>query len=546
MQTGFAWFLVAVVVVGAACGDDDETGTPDGGEIADAGPSDGGPPACPSGMREWPLTPFSGSGDSPAFPSSEPAGKGGGPLPFLWGAATAPHQVEGGNTESDWWVWEEMGRASGESSDDGPNHWDKYEEDFDLMVADGMNGYRMGIEWAKLFPTRESFDALTPDAAAVQHYHDVFAALEARGIEPMVTLHHFVSPIWMVDPRASVEARRMQGFVSPTIVEDFERFATWAGTEYGGEVDLWITINEPIVVVLAGYLAGNFPPGLVYDPADDLLVRAVLGEIYSHGAAYDALHAADTVDADGDGSAALVSIAKHQRVVIPQSPCSTRDVEAAASIRYLSNTLFLNAIVNGDVDGNGDGDLDDAEDVRADPALVGRADFIGVNYYSFSLTNGSVPISDLVPAIPQLVDSVTGSPVNDLGWAIYPEGFREVLAETAAYGLPLYVTENGIADAGDGSRAPFVAQHLWVLADAIANDGLDVRGYFHWSLMDNFEWAEGYCPRFGLYRVDYEDPDRARSETEGARVYRDIIAAGRVPGTLLDTYPTYPDPVRCE
>ena len=533
--------LALLLVPTPGCGDDTGPARVDGGP-PDAGPVDAAP-SCPTGRRDWPLEEAVIGGDSPAFPSSEPPGGGGLPA-FLWGAATAPHQVEGGNRNSDWWAWEEMGRAGGESSDDGPNHWDHYAEDLDLMQADGMNAYRMGIEWAKVFPTRDSFDALTPDAEVVAHYHDVLAALAARGITPMVTLHHFVSPVWWTDPGAPPEDRETMGFTSPTAAEDFRRWAEWAGAEFGGEVDLWITINEPLVIVLAGYLQGSFPPGLVYDPSQDLLIRAVEGEIFSHAAAYDALHAVDTVDADGDGEAALVSIAKHQRVFFGVAPCSPEDAAAAEHFRYLSNALFLNAIVRGDLDRNADGDLDDPGDETAHPDLVGRADFLGVNYYSFSLINGRVHLSDLVPGIPSITDAFTDRPKTDLGWAIYPAGFRTVLEETAAYGLPIYVTENGVADQADALRAPFLVDHLHVLAQAI-EAGIDVRGYFYWSLMDNFEWAEGYCPRFGLYRVDYGDPARARTPTAGAAVYRRIISEGRVPADLVESAGAYGTPTLC-
>lgn len=524
-----------VVLVAVACGDDGGSG-PDGGADGGGGDADAGPPACPTGVSQIPLERPAIEGDSAPFPDG-----------FLWGTATAPHQVEGGNVASDWWIWEQMeGRiANGDRSADGPDHWTKYAEDFDLAQADGMNAYRMGIEWAKLFPTREAFDSLTPDPVVVQHYHDVFAALAARGMTPMVTLHHFVSPSWLVDPSAPAADRRMMGFASPTIVDDFAQLAAWAGEEYGGEVDLWITINEPLALVLGGYLVGIFPPGLAYDPADDLLLRVVRGQIRAHAAAFDALHASDASDADGDGAAALVSVAKHQRVFFGEAPCSTADAEAAEKIAYLWNEVFLNAIVHGDLDGNADGDLDDPEDARADAALVGRADFLGINYYGLATVNGRVPISELVPGIPNIEDSRTDLPRNDLGWAIYPGGFRTVLAEAAAYGLPIYVTENGTADRGDALRGPFLVEHLWVLAEAIA-DGIDVRGYFHWSLMDNFEWAEGYCPRFGLYRVDYDDPARPRSPTPAAGIYRQIISAGRVPSGLVETGRSYGERAPCE
>ena len=539
MKATIPCWLSILVLLAPACGGDDRS---------DAGSSDAGvvdaPPRCPTGNPDYPLAQAVIEGDSPSFPSSAvPAG--GGLPPFLWGTATAPHQVEGGNVNSDWWAWEAAGRiANDDRSDDGPDHWTHYEADMDLMQADGLNAYRLGIEWAKLFPTRASFDAMTPDAAVVSHYHDVFAALRARDIVPMVTLHHFVSPIWLIDPLAPVEERKMMGFASPTIADDFALFATWAATEYGGEVDLWITINEPLVIVLGGYLTGVFPPGLVYDPAEDLLARVVRGEIFAHAAAYDALHAIDTLDADGDGEPALVSIAHHMRVFVGESPCTEADALAAERLQYLNDELFLNAIVRGDLDYNADGDLDDPDDGQAMPALVGRADFLGVNYYSLSLINGRVPISDLIPGLPSLTDTRTGLPVNDLGWAIHPAGLRTVLDRAAAYGLPIYVTENGVADQGDGLRATFMVQHLHVLAQAIAA-GIDVRGYFHWSLMDNFEWVEGYCPRFGLYGVDFDDPARRRTPSAGAAVYRSIVEAGMVPSSLVEAHSTYDEPVRC-
>jgi beta-glucosidase len=528
------FFLLAL----AACGDDSAA--------VDAGTSDAGPPDaaffCETGMNTWPFVEPAFDTASPPFP---PATSSPGRLPFLWGSATAAHQVEGGNTASDWWAWEEMGRANGESSDDGPNHWEHYEADFDRAQSDGMNAYRMGIEWAKLFPTRESFDTLTPDPAAVAHYHDVLRALRDRDMVPMVTLHHFVSPIWWSDPRAPEEMRKTMGWASETAPADFERLARWAAEEYGAEVDLWITINEPLVNVIAGYGLAQFPPGLTYDPDEDLLVRVTIAQVFAHAKGYDALHEYDTMDADGDGEAALVSIAHHMRVFFGDRPCIERDWAAAERLRYLNNQVFLDAIVRGDLDRNADGDYDDDGDMRAHPEIVGRADFIGLNYYGLSLVNGEIRLSDLLPGIPQIIDRRTELPKSDLEWAIYPGGFRTVLDEAAAYGLPIYVTENGVADAGGVLRSRFLVEHLHVLATAIA-EGIDVRGYFHWSLMDNFEWAEGFCPRFGLYRVDYDDPARARTETPGLVTFRRIIAEGMIAQDLLDNREPYGAPTVCD
>lgn len=335
------------------------------------------------------------------------------------------------------------------------------------------------------------------------------------------------------------------GWANENSIADFERLARWAASEYGGEVDLWITINEPLVNTIAGYGFAQFPPGLTYNPTEDLLLRVTINQAFAHAKGYDAIHEVDTIDADGDRHAALVSIAHHLRVFFGDRPCVTRDWDAAERIRYLNNQVFLDAIVKGDLDRNGDGDLDDAMDMRAHPELVGRADFIGLNYYGLSLVNGELMLSDLLPGIPQIIDRRTDRPKSDLEWTIYPGGFRTVLEEAAAYGLPIYVTENGVADQGDVSRSTFLIEHLHVLATAIA-DGIDVRGYFHWSLMDNFEWHHGYCPRFGLYRVDYTDPTRPRSATDGLVTYRRIIAEGMVAGDLVEGREPYGAPTICE
>lgn len=545
-QVASLFTLTFALTLPVGCGDDDASGAPDAGGGFDAG-ADAGPPACATGMTDWAFEDAGVEGESPPFPAAMEGADGGAP-PFLWGTATAPHQVEGGNTASDWYLFEQMeGRiANGDRSDDGPDHWTHYAEDIARMQADGLNAYRMGIEWAKVFPTRESFETMTPDAAVVAHYHDVLAALEAAGIEPMVTLHHFVSPAWWLDPTLPREQIETMGFASPTAPDDFERWATFVAEEFGAEVDLWITINEPMVLILGGYLVGQFSPGLVYDPSSDLMLRVARGEIFAHAAAYDALHASDTVDADGDGRAALVSIAKHQRVFFPDRPCSERDVAAAARIEYLNNDIFTNAITRGDLDANADGDYDDEGDARAHADLVGRADFLGINYYGITLVNSTVSLGDLIPGLPSLEDSRTPLPKSDLDWAIYPAGLRTVLTEAwEDYGLPIYVTENGIADQGDTMRSTFLVEHLHVLAQTIAA-GVDVRGYFHWSTMDNFEWAEGYCPRFGLYRVDYTSPDRTRTPTEAVAVYSRIIEEGRVAADLVETHATYGPRTLCE
>lgn len=479
------------------------------------------------------------SGDSPMFLRD-------GGAPFLWGVATSGHQIEGGNTASDWWAYEQINGhvADGARSDDGPDHWNNVEADAALIREGlGANAYRMSIEWSRIFPTREAFETMTPDKAAVAHYHAELTALRSRGIQTMVTLHHFSSPAWWIDMTASQADRGQMGFASEAGPAEFARWAGWAAAEFGGEVDFWITINEPLVYLLAGYVQSAGPPGLVL--AEEPMLRAFYGLVYGHALAYDAIHEADVVDASGkDGVAAAVSVAKHQRVFLAKNPCRPRDVAAASHYQYLMDRMYLNAVVLGDFDGNADGDVDDKEDSAADPALVGRMDFIGLNYYGPSLIDGSIQPLRFLPGYPLQDHLPTEQPKNDLAWDIYPNGFRFVLDEAAGYGLPIYVTENGTADAADVVRPRYLADHLHVLAQAM-EAGVDVRGYFAWSLMDNFEWSEGYCPRFGLYRVDYGSKERTRTATEGASLYRKIIEAGRVLAADAADY-VYGAPTLCD
>jgi len=519
MTVGGRWILWSA---GLACGlllacgdDDDDTQSP----LPDAG-EDGG------GEAEAGPEPDAGWEEPPAFPQG-----------FLWGAATAPVQIEGGLHDTDWWRWEQTGHVDRcESADDGPDSWDRWAEDLDAAEAMGLSAYRMGIDWSRLYPTREAWDADTPDAAAVTRYHEMLEGMRTRGIEPMVTLQHFALPIWLSDS-CDIEAR--SGWLDPGIVDLFGEWSRRAAAEFGGEVDLWITINEPMVYAVAANFVGLQPPGArhngVTDPdlAFEDVITTALHMIYAHAAGYDAIHEAD--------GTALVSIAKHNRTFEPAHPGNPDEIQGAADLQYGMNLLFLNAVTAGDLDLNLDRDTTDEGEGQGIPELQGRLDFIGLNYYSHTLV--AVIEGFPLPGFPLFEPYDTPDPKSDMSWDIVPSGFAEVLEELRPYDLPVYITENGIADSGDVLRSTFLVDHLDVLARAIA-DGLDVRGYYHWSLLDNFEWGTGFCPKFGLYRVDPTTGDRL--ETEGARTYRDIIEAGAVTRAIHDAHRTYGAPTVCQ
>lgn len=457
-----------------------------------------------------------------------------GPFPadFLWGTAIAPYQVEGGLHATDWYQWETLcgSGCSGETADDGPDFLAHYQEDLDAARAMGNNAIRIGIDWSRLFPTAASFPD-QPDPAAVSLYHDVIAAARARDLEVMVTLIHFALPTWIHDLEDPAAAA---GWEDPAIVDHFAAFAGWAGGEYGGEVDLWITLNEPFVNVVGGWVSGDVPPGKALEIETALAVGERM--IRAHAAGYDALHAADTGDADGDGEATRVSIAQHSRIFVPKDPGNPRQVRAAEIFRYLLNDYFLAGAVHGDLDRNYDGDADDEGDVAADPDLVGRMDYVGLNYYGVTMVletanDESFPIIG-IPLLNDLDAQGFEAPKSDFGWAIYPAGLGELLRDLEKYELPVMITENGVADATDALRPRFLVEHLYEVAAAI-DDGVDVEGYFHWALMDNFEWGSGYCPRFGLLRVDFADPARPRTAGAGAETYRRIIEDGTVDPALF-------------
>jgi beta-glucosidase len=459
------------------------------------------------------------------------------PEGFVWGAASAGFQIESGLGATDWGAWAAMpGKiADGDQPDDGPDALAHIDDDVAALEQAGLDGYRFSIEMARIFPTRAELDADTPAADGLAAYDELFAALAAAGVSPMVTLHHFVWPIYMSDPAAAAEP---QGWERTDAVEVFAEWCARMGATYGDRVDTWVTINEPTVEATVGYLATVFPPGV----SDMERVVAVLkAQVEAHARCYDALHEADTVDADGDGVAAMVSIAKHNRVYEPRDADDERDREAVAHAYRFWNQWFLDAIVLGDVDE----DFDDVVDVSADPQLAGRADYIGLNYYGVSQVDADSLRQPYLGNVPAQFDLQSDRPKNDLGWDIYPAGFAKVIDDAAVYGLPIQITENGIADALDVNRSRFLAEHLFEIGAAIAR-GVEVNGYFHWSLTDNFEWAGGFCPRFGLFVVDYDSAERARTATAAVSLLAQITASGELTRATIDALPAYTsEPASC-
>lgn len=462
------------------------------------------------------------------------------PAGFRFGAASAGMQIEKGLVHADWYQWANVAGkvARGDKPDDGPDAFAHIDDDVAALKAAGAKAYRFSIEWARIYPTRDSFDKNEPDAAGLASYHKLLKALRDAGIHPMVTIHHFATPDWLVD---ITKPKEPQGFERDEMAPLFGEWARRMGKEFGAEVDDWITINEPLVLMVGAYLAGAHPPG---PPLDiDRMFNAAKKLVKAHVAGYRALHESDTVDA-GSGHAAWVSIAKHNRVFKPYDACEETDLTAAKKTDYLWNEWLYNALVFGDWDDDADGKYDGPNDKKADPTLKGTVDFLGLNYYGVSTVSGALKLK-YIGGLPAYDALPTDHPKTDMNWDVYPQGFRDVLRQLKKYALPIYITENGAGDSKDVNKSRYLAEHLWEIGRAISDDGVDVRGYYYWSLTDNFEWDRGFCPRFGLFRIDYASPARTRTPTKASALFKQIADANKITAATIDALPAYSSPTLC-
>lgn len=402
------------------------------------------------------------------------------PLPagFLWGAATSAHQIEGGNC-NDWTRFEaQPGRIeAGETSAIAADGWNRMLEDIGLLKQLKANAYRFSIEWSRLEPREGQWDE-----AAWAHYVAFTRSLRAQGMTPMVTLMHFTLPIWMSD---------RGGLVAPDFPERFARFAAEASRRLGDQADLWITFNEPNVMLVQGYMFGTWPP---FKQARTDTSSAFQGLLRAHAAAAKALHSR---------AGAQVGMAHNLMWVEPRSRWVLTDWAAAAFLEGFWNWGFADAIHTGRARFRMPGlALDEPI-----PDLKGSTDFFGLNYYfhyTARMAPGTASFVSLRPG-PGLQSEVGGDPPPGDSPA---EGLYVLLGQAwKRYRMPIYITEGGIADSQGKLRGPLIRGQRHAIDRALA-EGVPVKAYLHWSLMDNFEWEHGYRPRFGLFRVDRQTLDR--------------------------------------
>ncbi|MFT3836594.1 MAG: family 1 glycosylhydrolase [Myxococcaceae bacterium] len=482
------------------------------------------------------------------------------PLPdtFLFGASIAGFQVDMGcptlpngeceDPNSDWYDFVtrrgEMSDIaqylSTDAPDAGPGHWELYEHDYDLAKNQlGLDSVRLSIEWSRIFPS--ATDAANDDTAvnaladpkAVAKYHAMFAALKARGLKPLVTLNHYTLPKWLHDGVAChndfAHCANRGWLDHDRILKEIAKYAAFCGREFGGDVDFWVTENEPFAVVLPGFLLPSAdrvnPPGVQFQFAAAKQVMLAMEE--AHARMYDALKAADTVDADGDGVKSFIGLVYSMTPARPKDASKMVDVTAANHLFYLYNDVFLDAVAKGDVDANLDGTKQHRDD------LAGRMDYIGLNYYTRITVEGTDSAS-----LPELSPLSNFNPLTLQVWEDYPRGIYEMSMHVHdRFGLPVIVTETGAQDpSDDGSGSSWLARYLTWTQRAV-RDGADVRGFFYWTLMDNYEWNHGMDIKMGLYGIDKNDPMKHRVAKKSVATYRWITDERLVPEELQRLYP---------
>jgi len=460
---------------------------------------------------------------------------------------------------TDWYVWVHdssnirKGIVSGDLPERGVDYWSLYKQDHAIAKQLGLNAYRIGVEWSRVFPT-STFAVKVPvekasngdiskididesalkgletiaNQDAVRHYRDVIEDLQDNGFEVFLCLNHFTLPLWIHDP-VTVRKTRLfsgpKGWVDENTIVEFTKFAAYMAWKLGNLVKYWATFNEPMVVAEGGYMIheSGFPPGL--RDAFRVLRKVSRHLVVAHARSYDAIKKRC--------SAANVGLIHNVIPVMPLSSEKKSDVEAAEYMNMMHNRFFIQAVSKGWLDEN----LNEVkEKAEMESYLGNRLDWLGLNYYSRLVVKGRMfklaKFFAGTSVIPSVVSnygfacqpysrSADGLLTSAIGWELYPEGLVDALKAMKEFGKPIYVTENGISDVKDVLRSSFLVEHLKALEKAIKGEKIDVRGYFYWSLTDNFEWAKGFSQKFGLCSVDPEI--KSRKTRKSAEVLKRII-----------------------
>jgi beta-glucosidase len=422
------------------------------------------------------------------------------PPGFLWGTATAAHQVEGNNTNNNWWQWEQIpGKVrNGDTSGIACDWWGgKWKDDFDRAAETHQNAHRFSIEWSRIQPAPGRWDE-----NAIDVYREMLIGLKARKMVPMVTLHHFSDPTWVVE---------QGGWENEKTVEDFIKFTRKVVKSFRDHVSLWVTINEPNVYLFGGYLHGGFPPGV---NSISRAYQAGVNLMKAHAGSYHAIHKLQP--------GALVGIAHNYRSIEPGHKSSLLEAFIAIQLKRNFHTFAYAAA---------DGMFKLVSKRERIPGATNTQDFIGVNYYS----RDAVAFDIRCPN--NLFGHLyypTGSDLSGSGFiANVPDGMFEALRWALHFNRPIYVTENGVEDAEDRIRPRYTIQHIHKVWRAV-NFNWPVRGYFHWSLVDNFEWERGWSQRFGLWGLDVATQKRIRRRS--VDMYAAICKENAITSDMVKKY----------
>jgi beta-glucosidase len=425
------------------------------------------------------------------------------PDDFLWGVSTSSHQFEGGNTLNQWHDWERAGHVRNGQCGTACDWWQQAERDLELCSHLGLNAIRISLEWSRMEPAFGHWS----DQAVVR-YREIIRAAQRRGMRVFVTLHHFTHPQWF-------EARG--GFLDAQAAELFRHYAKRAVRSLGDLVSDWLTFNEPNVYAAMGYVFGEFPPGRTNELNSALAVFG--GMMRAHAAAYEVLHR--------EQAEANVGMAVHYAVFEPTRD-HVLDRQLASTYDALFNRAVLSYLTGGPLP------LPFALMAPSVPECVGKLDFIGLNTYN--RLHVRAPLGEVFGPgglhVPSHVPQGDHGSISPYGEA-YPKVVAEAIKTYSALRVPMYITENGVPDREDRIRP-------WLLVNSLRElrrmwqQGYDVRGYFHWSLVDNFEWSEGWRLRFGLYELDTETGERRARPS--AELYRQIIADKGIRRKTLEQY----------
>jgi beta-glucosidase len=399
------------------------------------------------------------------------------PADFVFGVATSAYQTEGG-IENDWSDWERQGKLHDPNARCGRacEHWERFIDDISLIQRLNAKAYRFSIEWARVEPKRGRWDD-----RAWAGYRARTEALVKAGIRPVVTLHHFTHPSWFHTETPWHE---------PSSLSAWARYVERCAEMLAGLDVAVITLNEPNVFLLGGYLAGVMPPGL---KDGRKLYAAFTNMVRAHALARAAF-------ASRAKMPLTMGISQHLQVFAPERRWHPLDQALTRLADQSFNHAFLEALTTGTLAVHVPG-LTTGR-TRIDGAVKSQ-DFIGLNYY----TRSHLKFITSPPFISFTFKDIHARGLTDIGWEYYPEGFGQVLKQMKRYPVPVWVTENGLDDRTGARRTQFLFEHWHELLLA-RQQGVQITHYLHWSLMDNFEWLEAYGPRFGLYRVDFATLER--------------------------------------